>query len=159
MELTGSPKVSGGLQIPPGIWKLTVLNAPPDANQRIVVANVNKGQGEYDGREGNTFEVNSSGRWKVGIDSEQNGTWKPQTPKVTAQLETYVEFEVGGLRVVAERELVMVVTKMMEQELFLSVGKWSSLILIHLVLRGLVEVIPSVLVLRSTCITLWICTI
>ena len=42
--MQGSPKVTEGLEVPPGIWKLTVLNAPPDGNQRIVVANVNKGQ-------------------------------------------------------------------------------------------------------------------
>ena len=72
VNLTGGTVARNATSIPVGLWDITVDSMPKD--HRYVVSDANSSNGTHE----SAVSVNSSGRWKVGMESmDKNGQWNP----------------------------------------------------------------------------------
>ena len=72
INLTGGAVARNATSIPVGLWDVKVGSMPKD--HRYVISDANSSNGTHE----NATSVNSSGRWKIGIESQdQNGQWNP----------------------------------------------------------------------------------
>ena len=72
INLTGGAVARNATSIPVGLWDVKVGSMPKD--HRYVISDANSSNGTHE----SATSVNSSGRWKIGIESQDgNGQWNP----------------------------------------------------------------------------------
>ena len=126
---------------PQSLWvsgRLQYKNFNPD-DHRYVVSDANSSNGA----QSSNVEVNSSGRWKVGIERRNGDKWEPLA--INASLKENEGTLSAGGAVLNLYAPPMVDIKMMAWALPLLAVKWLSLICFHSDLLGLVDLSRSVL--------------
>ena len=77
VEVTGGPVAKKPVSIPSGAWDIEIVRQHNNARYIINDANTNNGLQTA----GNS--TNASGSWKIGVESEDDGSWKPQDAEIS----------------------------------------------------------------------------